>query len=342
MNRILKFIPLIFAVVILYFLIAPNYENIIRVYRESSRIYLFLSFFSVILSYVFMSISLYEMLKLMGYRLKFMDTFTITLVSTTVNYLFSSAGASGFALRTHLLTKRNIPITICLTISVFLTAMIYLVLGFIVFQSFVVYLIQTKKLSFQIFEGFIGAFFIFLISFLLTIILYNHRFRNRWAIRLYYFVNSTLYQITKYQIPKEDFRHFKNNLNTGVHILHRQKYELPKVIFFIIMDWIFNILVLYFAFFSVGIKISLVNMIIGFSFGIIMTIIPILPSGLGAMEFVIANFYSNYGIPIEAAIFASLVFRIFYYIIPAIISIILFYGMKTADPEIELKYKEEK
>lgn len=344
MKKILKYIPLVIALVILYFLISPNYSSLVKVYHISNKKWLFVAFLSSIFSYFFMSVSLHEMLNIMGYNIKFIKSFTITVISTTVNYFFSSGGVSGFAIRTHLLNKNNIPISICITISVVLTAFIYLILGFIILQSIIIYFFEIKEFNLKIVEGFIACLIVFLIPLFLTIIIYNYRFRNRWIIRIFYFINRTLYQITKYQIPKEDFRDFKNKLNYGVEILHKKKFELPKVITYVLLDWIFNILVLYFAFLSIDIKISFLKLIIGFSFGMVMTIIPILPSGLGAMEFVMSGFYSNYGISISYAIFATLVFRFFYYIIPSIIGIIMFYAIKTVDVNIDkndvLNYKK--
>lgn len=340
MKKILKILPLTLAVVILYFLIYPNYENIVNVYKNSSRTYLLLSILSSFISYFFMSLSLYKMLEIMGYKIGFSSAFPITMISTTINYFFSSIGASGFALRMHLLSKKKVPVSISLTTSVVLTAFIYLTLGIILMQSFILYAIEIRRINIKIMEGFIGVFFIFLITFVMTLIIYNHRFRNRWAIRIYYFINSTIYQITKYQIPKADFRAFKNQLNHGINILHKRRYELPKVVVYIIFDWFFNIMVLYFGFLSAGVKVSIINLLIGFSFGIIMTIIPILPSGLGASEFVMASFYSNYDIPLEAALFASLVFRISYYLIPSVLSFIMFYGIKSIDTDG--KKEEEK
>lgn len=330
-----RYLPLLIAIVILIWLIYPNYEKIIQIYNVSNKKFLFFSFLCAIISYFFMSLSLHEMLKILGYSIRFLDTFSITLISSTVNYFISSAGISGFALRTHLLNIRGIPVSIAITISVVLTAFIYLVLGFIIFQSFILYFFEIKKISLVILEGFLGSFLIFLIPFFMTIIIYNHRFRNRWAIRIYYFINKTLYQITKYKIPKEDFREFKNQLNFGVKILHSKKTELPKVASYVLLDWIFNILVLYFAFKSIDINLTASSLVIGFSFGMLMTIIPLLPSGLGIMEFVMSAYYSNYNIEFEAAVFSSLVFRIFYYVIPFLISSILYYGIKIAEPNIK-------
>jgi len=336
-KKIFKILPIIIASLILYFLIYPNYEKIMQVYEQSKRVYLFLSLLSAFGSYFFMSLSLYQMLKIMNHPIKFADSFSITMISNTFNYFFSSAGASGFALRTHLLNKRKVPVSTSLTTSVVLTVFVYLILGLIVFQSFLLHMIEIKKINIQILEGFLGALFIFSVPFILTVIIYSYRFRNRWAIRIFYFINSTLYQITKYQIPKEDFREFKNQLNHGISILHSQRFELHKVVIYVLGDWIFNIMVLYLAFMSVDIKITIVNLVIGFSYAMVMTVIPVLPSGLGAMEFVMSNFYSNYGIPIESAIFASLVFRISYYIVPSIISMVMFYGIKFVEPEIKIK-----
>lgn len=335
MRLIYKYLPFLIAFIILLWLIYPNYEKIIEVYRISQKKYLFLSFICSLTSYLFMSLSLYEMLKILGYKVSFLDTFSITLISSTVNYFISSAGISGFALRTHLLNIRKIPVSIAITISVVLTALIYLILGLIILQSFVLYLLEIKKINLEILEGFVGALLIFIIPFVMTIIIYDHRFRNRWAIRIYYFINKTLYQITKYTIAKEDFRDFKNQLNAGIKILHIRKMELPRVALYVLLDWVFNILVLYFAFKSVGVSLSITSLIIGFSFGMLMTVVPLLPSGLGIMELVMSTFYTNYNISIEAAIFSSLVFRIFYYLIPFIISSILYYGIKMAEPDIK-------
>lgn len=330
-----KYLPLFIATLILVWLIYPNYEKIIEIYHISDKRFLLFSFLSAIISYLFMSLSLHEMLKILGYSIRFLDIFSITLISSTVNYFISSAGISGFALRTHLLNIRGIPVSIAITTSVVLTAFIYLILGFIIFQSFILYFLEIKKISLVILEGFFGSFLIFLIPFFMTIIIYNHRFRNRWAIRIYYFINKSLYQLTKYKIPKEDFREFKNQLNFGVKVLHSKKAELPKVAFYVLLDWIFNILVLYFAFKSIDINLNISSLVIGFSFGILMTIIPLLPSGLGIMEFVMSAYYSNYNIAFEAAVFSSLVFRIFYYVIPFLISSILYYGIKIAEPNIK-------
>ncbi|MCX7905484.1 MAG: flippase-like domain-containing protein [Elusimicrobiales bacterium] len=336
MKRFLyKYLPLIIALTILLWLIYPNHKQITEVYRISKKNFLLLSFLSSFLSYFFMSLSLHEMLKILGYKIPFNHTFIITLISSTVNYFISSAGISGFALRTHLLNIKKVPVSIAITISVVLTAFIYLILGFIILQSFLLYFLEVGKITFQLLEGFIGALIIFLIPFFMTIIIYNQRFRNRWAIRTYYFINKTLYQITKHNIPKEDFRDFKDQLNYGIKILHSKKMELPKVAAYVLLDWIFNIMVLYFAFKSVGVSLNISNLVIGFSFGILMTIIPFIPSGLGFMELIISAYYSNYNISFELAIFASLVFRIFYHLIPFLISLILYYGIKTMDTNIE-------
>lgn len=335
MRLFYKYLPLLIAVFILIWLIYPNYERIVEVYKLSQKSYLFISFLCSLLSYIFMSLSLYEMLRILGYTIPFVDIFSITLISSTVNYFISSAGISGFALRTHLLNIRRIPISIAITISVVLTAFIYLILGFIILQSFILYLFEVRRFNLALIEGLGGAILIFAIPFLMTVILYDHRFRNRWAIRIYYFINKTLYQFTKYTIAKKDFRDFKEQLNRGIKILHLKKMELPKVAFYVLLDWVFNILVLYFAFRSVRVDLSVTSLVIGFSFGMLMTVLPLLPSGLGIMEFVIASFYSKYNIPLESAIFASLVFRVFYYLIPFMISSILYYGIRIAEPDIK-------
>ena len=337
-EKIYIYIPISISLLILFFLIYPKYDLILNTTKNANIYYLSLSLFFSFFSYFLMGLSLWESLKIMNNYIPLKDSVGIALVSSTVNYFVSSGGVSGFAVRAHLLSKRHVPYSICITSSVVLTALIYLVLDAIIFLGFFMQFVKTGEFTGSLIEGLIGAILLFLLSLFFVTILYHHEFRNKWAVRIYHLLNNFLYIFSKKEIPQEDFKNFESQLNEGIIKIHERKYELPKVVLYVALDWISNILILFFAFKAVSVKISFAKLVIGFAFGMIMTIIPILPGGLGAMEAAMATAYFHMDIAWEKAIVAVLIFRVFYYLIPSIISIFVYFGLKISEP----KFRYEK
>jgi len=70
----------------------------------------------------------------------------------------------------------------------------------------------------------------------------------------------------------------------------------------------------------------------GFAFGMLMTLIPILPGGLGAMEAAMTAAFSGMGIPVAQALTASLLFRLFYYLLPAFASVFIYWALHASEP----------
>jgi len=336
------FAPIALSAFILFFLIYPKYDKIVSVLRTARFDYLFYSLFFANLSYFLMGLSLWETLKIMRYKISVSSAWAISLVSTSVNYFLSTGGVSGFAVRAHLLAKRKVPYSICITSSVVLTVFIYLVLDLIILQGFIHQFLKTRDLTNQLVEGFIGAIILLGVSMFFVSMLYHHHFRSTWAKRIYHMVNHVVYFFSKKEIPREDFNLFESQLNEGITRLHEKKYELPKVVGYVTLDWIANILALYFAFKAIGVNISFSKLIVGFSFGMIMTVIPILPGGLGAMEAAMAAAYAGMGIPWESGIVAALIFRVFYYIIPALTSMFVYLGLKMSEPGYHYENLEKK
>ncbi|MEW6042437.1 MAG: lysylphosphatidylglycerol synthase transmembrane domain-containing protein, partial [Elusimicrobiota bacterium] len=235
-------------------------------------------------------------------------------------------------LRAHLLNKRHIPYGICVTTSVVISMLIYLVLSIIILQGMILQMLKTHEFGLRFFEGVIGVVFLLGICFALVFMFFHHEMRSIWSRKLYHLVNHIIYFFSKKEIPRETFNQFEHQLNHGIRIVHGKKYELPKVIGYVCCDWISNILILYSAFTAIGVDIGPSKLIIGFSFGMIMTVIPVLPGGLGAMEACMTAVYSQMGIEWSQALSASLLLRLFYYLIPAFISIFIYWGLKMSEP----------
>ena len=73
-------------------------------------------------------------------------------------------------------------------------------------------------------------------------------------------------------------------------------------------------------------------MLAGFAIGMVTTLIPFLPGGLGAMEIAMTTVFSQMGIDWDSSLMAALIYRFVYYIIPGIISVFVYWGLKMSEP----------
>ena len=324
--------PLVLSLGILAWLIYPNLGEMALTVRNSNLWWLLLSFGFAVSSYAFMGFTLWEVLRILGIRLPFLEVAGIAFVSTTVNYFVSSAGISGFATRAHLLGKRKVPYGASVTSSVVITVLVYLALALIVVEGAALQFIQTPDFNHSMAEALTGVAAVLGFAFTLTLLFFHHELRAAWARRMFIAVNHMIFFFSKKRIPRENFEKFERQLDEGIRTIHGRKYELPKVVGYVFCDWISNIMVLYFAFKAVGISLGATTLIAGFAFGMLMTIIPILPGGLGAMEAAMTAAFSGMGISVAQALTASLLFRLFYYLLPAFASVFIYWALRVSEP----------
>ena len=330
-KRLFIYAPIAISLVIIFSLVYPNLAPLGATLKTAHPWFLFLALFFSFTSYLFMAFSLWEILKILGHRLPFWETAGVAFVSTTVNYFVSSGGVSGFATRAHLLSRRKIPYGISVTSSVVISVFIYLVLSIIIVEGMFLQLLKTDQFGMKFFEGVAGVLFVLTFAFALVLMFFHHDLRSAWARKIYHAVNHMLFFFSKKEIPEETFIEFESQLSDGIHTIHSRKYELPLVLGYVCLDWISNILILNFAFRAVGVNMGTSKLIIGFAFGQLMTVIPLLPGGLGAMEAAMTAVYSQMGVSLGQALAATLIFRFLYYLVPSFASIFVYWGLKVSE-----------
>lgn len=330
-KKFFIFAPIGLSLAILAGLIYPNLDPLLATVRTAVPFYLFCSMFFSFTGYLFMGMSLWEVLKILGHRLPFWEATGVVFVSTTVNYFVSSAGVSGFATRAHLLSKRGVPYGTSVTSSVVISVFIYLVLAIIIVEGMLLQMFISSSYGISPFEGVVGVLFVLTFAFLLVMMFFHHELRSAWARRLYHLVNHVLFFFSKKRIPEESFLQFESQLSEGITTIQARRYELPVVLGYICLDWVSNILILHYAFRAVDAHMHTSTLIIGFALGQLMTIIPILPGGLGAMEAAMTAAFSGMGISLGKALAASLIFRFFYYLLPAVASVFVYWGLRMSE-----------
>ena len=310
MKKPLKFLlyalGVVLSVGIIAFMVYQTRGSFVKIWQGVSTRYLFLSLLSSALIYVSMGMSLYEVLRIMGRRVSKSAAIGIALVSTTVNYVVSSLGVSGFALRAHLLNRRRVPFGMCVTASIVITVLLYFVLAVIILQGSVLMLFNSSATTMQILKNFSLIVVMCAVCAVITAFLFNNEWRSRWLRKIFRMMNKVLYHVFRALIAKNKYDAFMDQLDEGIDLIHKKKKKLTMTIIYVCADWLFTILVLYFAFRAVGIHITAGVLVAGFAVGMVTTLIPLLPGGLGAMELAMTAVYSQMGIDWDSALMATL------------------------------------
>ncbi len=345
MKKPLKYLfyalGMLLSVGILAVMIYQAKDSFVKIWQGVQTKYLFLSVLSSALIYVAMGMSLYEMLRIMGRRISKSAAVGIALVSTTVNYLISSLGASGFALRAHLLNRRRIPFGTCVTASIVITVLLYFVLAIIILQGSILMLFNSAATTVQLVENFALIVGMCMVCAVITAFLFNDEWRSKYLRKAFRLLNKILFHCFRALISKGRYDDFMDQLDEGIELIHKKKRKLTRTVVYVCADWFFTILVLYFAFQAVGVDITAGVLVAGFAIGMATTLIPILPSGLGAMELAMTAVFSQMGIDWDAALMATLIYRVVYYVLPGIVSIFIYWGLQLSSPPDEPKRKRK-
>ena len=336
MKKSLKYslyaIGFLLSVALIAVMIYQAKDSFVKIWQTVKIQYLFLSLFSVVMIYVSMGLALYEVLRIMGRKIGKGAAIGIALVSTTVNYVVSSFGASGFALRAHLLNRRRVPFGTCVTASIVISVLLYFVLAIIILQGSVLMLFNSSATTMQLLKNFILIFGMCGVCVVITAFLFNDEWRSKWLRKTFRMINKVLFHVFGALIPKGKYDDFMDQLDEGIDLIHKKKKKMTRTIVYVCADWLFTILVLYFAFRAVGVHISTGVLVAGFAVGMVTTLIPILPGGLGAMELAMTAVYSQMGIDWDAALMATLIYRVVYYLVPGIVSIFIYWGLQLSSP----------
>jgi hypothetical protein len=281
-----------------------------------------------ILSFLIMALSYQGIARAAGSEVPFWDMLKITFVANTVNYLVTTGGLSGFAVRMYFFIRLSIPSGTAVTISLVQTFLTNLILLLFVVFGFV-YLLQTHELHGFVLGATAALLVVFVIAAMLAIFLLVHRELRRRT--LFLLAESTHWILHRFLPRHKPGRvriwRFQRNLNHGIEFLLSRKRRMILPTLWIVLDWFVTLFILYGAFIAVGYPIPMSFVIVGFAVGVVLSLVSFVPGGLGVMEGSMAAIFARLSVPFETAVVAVLIFRIAYYLFPLLISVVFFRGM---------------
>jgi glycosyltransferase 2 family protein len=279
-------------------------------------------------SYAVMARSYQGIAAAAGSDVPFWEMLKITYVANTVNYVVSTGGLSGFAVRLYFFIRLSIPSGAAVTISLVQTFLTNVVLLLFVVTGFA-YLLATHTLHGYALGTTAVLLFFFILAAAVAVLLLFHRGLRRRTLFLaaeaaHWFMHRFL---PRHKPARVRIWRFQRNLNRGIEFLLERKRRMVAPTLWIIADWVLTLLILYGAFLSVHYPIPLSYVVVGFAVGIILSLVSFVPGGLGVMEGSMAAILASLSVPFETAVVAVLIFRVAYYVMPMIISVFFFRGM---------------
>lgn len=279
-------------------------------------------------SYAAMARSYQRIADAAGSRLPFGTWLRLTFVSNTVNYLVTSAGLSGFAVRMFLLKQngvasgRAVLISLVQTFLTNATLLCFIVAGW-------VNLFLHQQLAGTTLAAASAVVIVFLVVLAVAALMAAHRTLRR---RTLLWLANTTHRVLRHVAPSRAPRRvrlwrFQHNLNEGFEFLLRRKRQMVAPAIWIMLDWFLTLGILWWAFRSVNVPVAFGLVLAGFGVGVLLSLVSLVPGGLGVMEGSMTGVFVSFGVPLESAVVAVLIFRVAYYVLPLLVSVFFFHGL---------------
>jgi uncharacterized protein (TIRG00374 family) len=283
------------------------------------------------LSYAAMARSYQGIADLADQRLPFLVWLRITFVSNTVNYVVTSAGLSGFAVRMFLLSQYGVAPGRAVLISLVQTFLTNFTLLFFILGGFVSLMIRQQLAGVALVAATIvlSAFAGALVYALVLVI--NRRLRRLTL----FWIGRTAHRVLRRFAPGRTpelvrFWRYQHNLDRGIEFLLSRKRGMIAPTAWITFDWVLTSGILWAAFRGVSHPLPWGLVMVGFGVGLFFSLVSFVPGGLGIMEGSMSAVFVSLGVPLQKAVVAVLIFRLTYHVLPLFVSMFLFHGVFRA------------
>jgi len=329
------------ALLVLLFVLADGQE-LLRVASATRRDVLVLPLVFMLLSYAAMSRSYQRIADAAGCELPFREWVRITFVSNTVNYLVTSAGLSGFAVRMYLLAQQAVPSGRAVLISLVQTFLTNFTLLVFVLLGFVTLLVRSDLPPAAIAAAGVATVLFTTLLACAVVLLYRRRLRRRTLFLVADWTHRLLRRLGPRWTPgRVRVWRFQHNLNHGLEFLLARKGRMLSPTMWILFDWLFMLGILWSAFVAVNHPVAPAVVVVGFAVGIALTLVPLVPGGLGVMDFSMTGIFVSLGVPLESAAVAVLIYRVAYYVVPTVGSLFLFHGVVAQATRVAARAVDE-
>lgn len=277
------------------------------------------------IAYLAFTLSFNGLFEMTPYRVPFNRFFSIMFISYTINFIVSTGGWAGVALRSYLLRHERVPYSVTVPISAAQNMIFNIVLACVSFGG-LIYLREHPEFVSGPWQVAVLAVMLGLVAVVfLMLLLFLHEELRKWFLRVVIRLGDWLGRVLfKKYTSHQRLVEIRNNLEETIQFLHRGWIQFLVVFFWVAMDWGFQALALFFCFRAVGLGLPLGLLLVGFTVMNLTSNFNFVPAGLGVSEMLLAGTFSLLGVEKEKALVAALLFRFIFYLLPLAVSTALY------------------
>ncbi len=277
------------------------------------------------IAYLAFTLSFNGLFELTPYKIPFTQFFPIMFISATINFILSSGGWAGVAIRSFLLKQHKVPYSTTIPLSFAQNMIFNLVLAGVSFGG-LIYLRQHPEFLGGANEGVVLGFMVGLGALVaLMLMVFFHGGFRRWFFKLAVKTANWIgHVIFRRKTTNKRLAEIRENLDATIRFFHKGWIQLLVVLFWVCMDWCFTALTLYFCFNAVGVELPLGLLMVGFTVFFLTSTINPIPAGLGVSESALAFVFSLLGVGFEQTMVAALLFRFVFFVLPMGVSTALY------------------
>jgi glycosyltransferase 2 family protein len=277
------------------------------------------------IAYLAFTLSFNGLFELTPYKIPFTQFFPIMFISATINFILSSGGWAGVAIRSFLLKQHKVPYSTTIPLSFAQNMIFNLVLAAVSFGG-LIYLREHPEFLGGTQEGVVLGFMVGLGALVaLMLLVFFHSGFRRWFFKLAVKTANWLsHVILRKKTTNQRLAEIRENLDATIRFFHKGWIQLLVVLFWVCMDWCFTALTLYFCFNAVGVELPLGLLMVGFTVFFLTSTINPIPAGLGVSESALSLVFSLLGVDVNQTVVAALLFRFAFFILPMAVSTALY------------------
>ena len=326
MGRGLAFAGVVLVLVYAWLVSAAGGADLARTIAASDPWLLPLPLLATLLSYVTMSLSYEGIARAAGCEIRSLDMLRITFVANTANYVLPTGGISGFALRMVMLNKKGIPGGRAVLVSFTQTILTNVMLVAFIAWGLVHLMLRgdLPTAAVAALALVVTGLFVFLGACLLLV--RRRALRAALLSRVGDVVLRLFDRFGRRARYEERLRLFFLHVEEGMAFFAARPRAMVAPLFWIFLDWLFTVAVLYTACRAVGASVSYGDAIVAFAVAIVVAVASFVPGGVGVLEVALAGMFASVGVPPEQSVLAIFVFRVAFYVIPVMLALLLARG----------------
>jgi len=297
----------------LYFLVP--FDEVVTTTQQANLIYYLLAFSCLFISMSFFSLTWQRLLHLVSVKVSFLKASQYVWIGSFIDLLVPAESVSGDISRIYLVSKESNADAGKVVASVVGHRLLS---GFVVFGGFLissVYFILKYSPPTIVQEA---LAIILAVSVVSQSLLFYLSTRKHATEKVVNWVFNLLGRLSRgrwhFDRPRKSAEKMLTAFHDGIATFGQRSRMLVLPVIFAIVAWFFDLLIVVLVFFSLGslgVTVSLSLIVVVYSIGVGLQVIPIgIPAEIGVYEIIMTSVYTLFGVPIAVSAVATLLTRV--------------------------------